>query len=101
MFKAVGLGWLDRVLGGVFGLVRGVILAMVVLTVILAFYPGKPPQAVVESRMAPHVVGGAKALANLAPPNMREAFVRGYDHVQKSWADLIKRGSKEIPKSRI
>ncbi len=101
MFKAVGLGWLDRLLGGAFGLVRGIVIAMVLLTAILAFYPGKPPQAVVESRVAPHVIGGAKVLSHLAPPHMREAFVRGYDQVQRSWADLFKRGGKEIPKSRM
>jgi membrane protein required for colicin V production len=93
MFKAIGLGWLDRLLGAAFGLVRGIIIAMVLLMAILAFYPGKPPQPVVESRVAPHVAGGAKMLAHLAPPKIREAFVHSYDQVRKSWSDLFKHES--------
>jgi len=101
MFRAVGLGWLDRLLGGAFGLIRGVLTATVLVMAILAFYPGKPPQAVVQSRVAPKVVGGARTLSRLAPPHIREAFVRGYNQVQHAWAELIREGAKELEKSGL
>src|ERR1700689_2420732 len=37
LFKWTGLGWLDRLLGGVFGLLRGGLLAVICVAVIMAF----------------------------------------------------------------
>lgn len=101
VFKAVGLGWLDWLLGGVFGLVRGVVIAMVLLTSMLAFYPGKPPRAVVQSWVAPRVIGGANLLSHLAPPHIRKAFVQGYDQVRRAWEDLVRRGVRELHHSGL
>src|SRR5690242_13606199 len=51
MMKAVGLSWLDRLLGAAFGVARGVIVCVAVITALVAFWPGRdaksPPQAVV------------------------------------------------------
>src|ERR1700683_3771707 len=54
LVKAVGLSWLNRLAGAAFGIVRGVVIGVAVITAIVAFAPGKdatdPPQAVVHSR---------------------------------------------------
>src|SRR3984957_6827487 len=43
LFKWTGLGWLDRLLGGAFGLVRGALFAVVCVAVMLAFTPKPLP----------------------------------------------------------
>src|SRR5258706_14341922 len=51
MMRAVKLSWLDKLLGAGFGLARGVLVCVAVITAIVAFAPGKdakaPPEAVV------------------------------------------------------
>jgi membrane protein required for colicin V production len=39
MVHQLGLGWLDRIVGGVFGLVQGVVLVTVFILVTVAFFP--------------------------------------------------------------
>ena len=38
LFKWTGLSWLDRLLGGAFGLVRGALIAVVMIAVLLGFH---------------------------------------------------------------
>ena len=44
LFKWTGLSWLDRLLGGVFGLVRGSVIAVAFVAVLLAFTAKPLPQ---------------------------------------------------------
>src|ERR1700676_4292112 len=37
LFKWAGLGWLDRLLGGIFGLIRGTLMAVICVAVLMAF----------------------------------------------------------------
>ena len=52
MIKAVRLSWLDRLLGAAFGVARGVVVCVAVITAIVAFTPGldarTPPPSVVR-----------------------------------------------------
>src|SRR6266542_3618328 len=51
MLRLVGLSFFDRLLGAGFGVVRGALLAVVIVLAIMAFSPGPaPPRAVVRSR---------------------------------------------------
>jgi membrane protein required for colicin V production len=38
-FKMIGLGWLDKIAGAIFGFFQGVVLVMVFILVIVAFFP--------------------------------------------------------------
>jgi membrane protein required for colicin V production len=69
------LGMVNRILGGVFGLVRGVLTAMILaLGLTLLFDPDTPFLA--ESRVTPHLEFGARALAPFLPQDAREALLR-------------------------
>jgi len=70
-----GLRWFDRLLGGAFGLVRGV-LAITVL--VLAFASFSPESALLEhSEMAPYFLVGGHAAVWLAPSAIRQQFRAG------------------------
>ena len=43
LFRWIGLSWFDRMLGTAFGFVRGVLVAIALVTVLLAFAPAPPP----------------------------------------------------------
>ena len=96
MVKAVGLSWLDRMMGAGFGVVRGVIVSVALITAIVAFAPGSdaksPPQAVVDSKIAPYIIDTAHELTKAAPKELRDEFSRRYEQVKRIWHDAVKRG---------
>lgn len=70
--RAVGLGGMDRVLGAGLGLVRGLLLA-VALVAVLTAYPFRP-QLLAESRLAPTLQWGSRALVVVMPGDLENHF---------------------------
>jgi membrane protein required for colicin V production len=85
-FKWVGLSWLDRLLGGAFGLVRGFVIAAGMVTVLLAFAPSPPPASVLNSKMMPYVIDVAELFAALTPHEIKDAFYATKDKVKAAWS---------------
>jgi membrane protein required for colicin V production len=84
-FKWVGLSWLDRLLGGVFGLVRGFVIAAAMVTVLVAFAPSPPPASVVDSKLLPYVIDVSDVLAALTPREIKDSFYATQDKVKAVW----------------
>jgi membrane protein required for colicin V production len=105
MVKAVGLSWLDRLLGAGFGGVRGILVCVAVITAIVAFAPGSdrktPPRSVVDSKVAPYMIDAAHVLTMAAPRELRDEFGRRYDQVKRIWEDAVKYGIRRAPESEI
>jgi membrane protein required for colicin V production len=96
--KAVGLSFFDRALGGVFGFVRGMLISIAVVMAIMAFVPGRrPPQAVVESRLAPYMVDAARVCAAMAPYELRQGFRQSYEEVKSAWNNALRKGIQALP----
>lgn len=85
-FKWVGLSWLDRLLGGAFGLVRGLVIAAGMVTVLLAFSPSPPPGSVVDSKLMPYVINVSGVFAALTPREIKDAFAATKDKVKADWS---------------
>jgi len=75
--KEVGLRWFDRLLGALFGFARGVVVVMVVALAFASFAPESP--FLVNSRLAPYFLVGARAAVWLAPTQVRMQFRAGMD----------------------
>jgi membrane protein required for colicin V production len=86
LFKWVGLSWLDRLLGGVFGMARGFLIAAAMTTVLLAFAPSPPPPSVVDSKLLPYVINVSDVLAALTPREIKDSFYATKDKVRASWS---------------
>jgi membrane protein required for colicin V production len=87
LFKWIGLSWLDRLLGAGFGLVRGVVIAVALVTVLLAFAPSPPPRSVVDSKLMPYMIDASNILAALTPREVKEAFRETKEKVNKTWSE--------------
>ena len=83
MLKLIGLSWMDRLLGGAFGVVRGFFVVAVVAMVVTALAPKSLPSAVKTSRYAPYVLRAADVLAELTPFEIRDGFNRTYAEIKK------------------
>ena len=71
----VGLRWFDRVLGGVFGLARGVAVSAVIVMAMAAFVPTSP--ALRDSALAPVFLVLSRTASWIAPPDLRDRFRTG------------------------
>ncbi len=88
LLKAVGLGWMDRVAGAAIGLIRGVIIATVVITALMAFTPKPPPGSVKTSKLAPYLVGASEMIVSFAPAELKQGFDKSLQRLQQFWNEL-------------
>jgi membrane protein required for colicin V production len=82
VMKKAGLSTIDRVLGGVLGLLRGVLVVAIVLTAVAAFEPAA--QWLEPSELAPYFLVGGRAAVWLAPPELRQRFYQGLDYMRQT-----------------
>jgi membrane protein required for colicin V production len=73
--KSVGLGWLDRLAGAAFGLVKGCALVTIAVMVIAAFWPSATWFR--QSRFAPEFLSMAHAAAVVAPAELGDRIRSG------------------------
>lgn len=71
----IGLGFLDRMLGGLFGFVRGAAVVAISLMAIAAFVPES--KAVADSSLAPYFLLAARTATWVAPADVREKVREG------------------------
>jgi membrane protein required for colicin V production len=79
--KKAGLSSIDRLLGAVLGLLRGVLVVAIVLTAVAAFSP--PAQWLTDSELAPYFLVGGRAAIWLAPSDLRHRFYQGLDYLRQ------------------
>jgi membrane protein required for colicin V production len=75
--QEVGLRWFDRLLGGLFGFLKGVVIATVVVIALAAFSPESP--WVRDSRIAPFLLVTGRTLIWAAPADLRQRFRDGWN----------------------
>jgi membrane protein required for colicin V production len=97
LFKWVGLSWLDRLLGGAFGALRGLLFAVVLVMALMAFSSSPPPRSVVRSRIAPYVIEASRMMTTLAPRELKDGFHRSYEKVKQLWSEALEKGSRKQP----
>jgi len=73
--REVGLRWVDRFLGGAFGLVRGLIVVTVGVLALTAFAPES--RELSESSLAKYLLVSGRGASWLAPSAVREKFREG------------------------
>ena len=68
------LGIPNRLLGGLFGLVRG-LLTVIVITLGLTLFLEEDSHTLAESRIVPHIAFGTRLLAPLLPHGVEEVLI--------------------------
>jgi membrane protein required for colicin V production len=93
LVKAAGLGLFNRFMGGVFGVVRGVLLGSILLLAMVAFMI--KPEAVQQSTLAPYVMVGANVLSQAMPKELKAEFQLGFGKFRQA----LLRGAKKTGKN--
>lgn len=88
ILKFAALKWVDRLLGGLFGLVRGWLVATVLVLAMGAFSYGA--RTLQRSTFAPYLLTSARLAAYAVPAGMRQDFQRKYAEIYRHWLDLLR-----------
>jgi len=85
--KAASLKWVDRLLGGVFGLLRGWAICSIIVLALIAFPLRENARETVmaQSVLAPYLLAGARAAVLLVPQSLKTKFNEQYKKVLESW----------------
>jgi membrane protein required for colicin V production len=78
IFKVVGLNWIDRLVGGAFGAVRGILVLAITALLVSAFFPKRMPAAVSHSQLAPYVFNVSRVLSEMTPYEIKNGFEQTY-----------------------
>jgi membrane protein required for colicin V production len=81
--KAASLKWIDRVLGGIFGFLRGWAISSIIVIALIAF-PIRE-RIMDQSILAPFLLAGARAAVLLVPQELKNKFNEQYQRVLHSW----------------
>ncbi len=76
-----GLRWFDRMLGGVFGLLRGILVVTVILVAAGAWTPGASWLA--QSQIAPYMLILGRAAVWVAPSEIRSQYQQGMQQLRQ------------------
>jgi membrane protein required for colicin V production len=102
LFDIAGLSWLDRLLGGAFGAVRGIVVCIGLILLVLAFDSKPPTDSVANSRFAPYIAGASELLAEVTPYEIKVAFAKSYDRVKEIWQSALRKDQlRRLPTERI
>jgi membrane protein required for colicin V production len=88
--SAIGLGFMDRLLGAVFGLIRGALLGVAFLLAVTAFLPSAP--WVENSHLSPYFLRAAHAVSFVMPSDLKQRLLDGLTHLKHTTPDWIKGG---------
>ncbi len=73
LIRFVRLGWADKLIGGFFGLLKGLLISGIICIVIVGFIP-QGRIAIKKSALAPGLLKLTKQAAKLLPETIRERF---------------------------
>ena len=89
--SAIGLGFVDRLLGALFGLLRGALLGTALLLAFTAFLPAAP--WIANSTLAPYFLRAAHTVSFVMPADLRLHLHEGAQHLKHTTPDWIKHAS--------
>lgn len=99
--RATNLFWLDSVLGGVLGVVRGGMFAVLTIWALMAFAPEQPKAALSSSRLTPYVMDSARRVADASPDEVRLTFRRSYRELNKVLPEGVKDRLAKLPPNQL
>jgi membrane protein required for colicin V production len=78
--KMASLEWVDRLLGGLFGVLRGWAVCSIIVLAMVAF-PVRDNEVLAKSLLAPFMLAGARAVVIAVPQDLKNQFEEGYKKV--------------------
>jgi membrane protein required for colicin V production len=84
LLKVAFLGWIDKIFGAVFGIVKGVLIVSVIYIILTTFIP-KNNKMVTQSTLSPYVAKVSAVMTLFISNNMSKGFMERLEGVEKIW----------------
>jgi membrane protein required for colicin V production len=84
LLKIAFLSWLDRILGSVFGAMKGILIVSVLLIALTAFLPKGTP-VIKDSLLSPYVTLVSEKIAKVVSKDMKHAFSAKIATIKRAW----------------
>jgi membrane protein required for colicin V production len=84
----IGLGFLDRLLGAGFGVLRGCLIGVALMMAVAAFFPKS--SWVEDSELAPYFLEGAHAVSFVVPEHFEQQIADGATHLMQQSSESLK-----------
>lgn len=78
------MGWVDRVCGAGFGIIKGILIVSVLLIIFTAFLP-KNASFVKDSVLSSHVAFVSEKMARIVSKDLKSEFLSKISELKKSW----------------
>ncbi len=92
LIKTAGVEWFDRFLGGLFGIIRGILVDCVLVMALMAF--SIKTESVEHSRLAPYVSAGSRVIALAMPREIENGFHSGFEKFKQAVLQASRRAAK-------
>jgi membrane protein required for colicin V production len=84
--RIVSMGWADRVMGGIFGVAKAILIGFVIIVAITVLHRAGEATVVKESTLAPHVTRIGQTFIGAIPTDWREDFKLKLEAMKKEWS---------------
>ena len=84
--RIVSMGWADRLVGGIFGVAKAVLIGFVIILAITVLHRAGEAKIVNESRLAPHVTQLGQTFISAIPTDWRQDFKEKLEVLKNEWA---------------
>jgi uncharacterized membrane protein required for colicin V production len=100
-FKSAGTEWLDRLLGGAFGLTNALLFSVFAVLALMAFAPRLPREYVARSSFAPYAFEAACTVAEIVPDEMKSRVERSYEELGQVLPSRFRKAIPPFPRNEI
>lgn len=87
ILKIVFLGWVDRLFGGVFGILKGILIGSVLLIVFTAFLSSDSTM-IRNSRISPYISHISDTMVMVTPKEMKYTYQVKKQDIEQSWKKI-------------
>jgi membrane protein required for colicin V production len=88
LLKTLSLGWLDRIGGAAFGLLKGILISSLILFM-LTFMLTPKSSLIAGSRLSPYVTMVTEKIIYFIPPNLKQKFWAKTKKMEEKWKHSI------------
>jgi membrane protein required for colicin V production len=78
------LGWVDRISGAGFGLIKGLLITFILFIAFTTFLP-KNNTLMKKSLLAPHLSYVPAKMIKIVDPDMKQQFIKNIEGLKKAW----------------
>ena len=96
LFRWFGLSWINHLLGGFAGALRGILTIAILIAVLIAFTPSPPPRFLDNSSLLPYATQISVWLASVAPRELKDAFDQQLENIKQFWTPQERRRAREV-----